>query len=317
MPELKTKSIAAAPGQTKIWKATLAESGPEVIMIRVPISSTTEDRDGDEFSAAGLESLLAALKSGKVPLYLDHGYLPTGARLYGALDMCGVWVDGEQEGTILYGVAALEPENWIADTLARKVEAGMPVGFSVGFGIIKSRGKDNGGLIFDEVSLWEVSAVGIPSNPDAVNSVALAAVVKALRVKVGLEQDMKRKTQETEEEPTEEEEEEQKQTPETSEEEEEEKAPEDEPAEEDEEEDEEKSVAVFDEAAIRQMVAEEVGKALAPVLEALKGVSAEVKTFAEKAVATKAAPRPRGIVVVKQEEQKNTAPAVSQYTPMY
>jgi len=29
MPELKTKSIAAAPGQVKVWKATLAESGPE------------------------------------------------------------------------------------------------------------------------------------------------------------------------------------------------------------------------------------------------------------------------------------------------
>ena len=301
MPELKTKSIAAAPGQTKIWKATLAESGPEVIMIRVPISSTTEDRDGDEFSAAGLESLLAALKSGKVPLYLDHGYLPTGARLYGALDMCGVWVDGEQEGTILYGVAALEPENWIADTLARKVEAGMPVGFSVGFGIIKSRGKDNGGLIFDEVSLWEVSAVGIPSNPDAVNSVALAAVVKALRVKVGLESDMKRKTKETEEEPTGEEEEEQKQTPEPSEEEEEEKQPEEEP---EEDEEEEKSYEVLDEAQIRQIVAEEVSKALAPIREALKSLD-EIKAAMTKA----AAPRskgPRGIVVAREIKESQT-----------
>jgi hypothetical protein len=317
MPDIKTKSLDAAPGQVKVWKARLVETGPEVTLIRVPISSTTEDRDGDEFSLAGLESMLAGLKSGKAPLYLDHGFRESGARLYGALDMLGAWIDGEIEGGTLYGTAFLDPDNWLAMELARKIEAGLPVGFSVGFGIVKSRSKDNGGLIFDEVSLWEVSAVGIPSNPDAVNSVALAAVVKALRVKVGLESDMKRKTKETEEEPTEEEEEEQKQTPETSEEEEEEKVPEDEPAEGDEEEDEEKSVAVFDEAAIRQMVAEEVGKALAPVLEALKGVSAEVKTFAEKAVATKAAPRPRGIVVVKQEEQKNTAPAKSQYTPMY
>jgi hypothetical protein len=321
MPELKTKSIAAPPGQTKVWKARLVEAGPEVTLIRVPISSTAEDRDGDEFSPAGLESLLGALKSGKVPLYLDHGYLPTGARLYGALDMCGVWTDGEIDGAILYGVAALEPENWIADTLARKVEAGMPVGFSVGFGVLKSRGKDNGGLIFDEVGLWEVSAVGIPSNPDAVNSVALAAVVKALRVKVGLEpENMKRKTKETDEEPTEEEEEEQKQTPETSEEEEEEKAPEDEPAEEEEDEEEEKSYEILDEAQIRRIVADEISKALAPITEALKALDTldAIKTAVTKAAATRSK-GPRGIVVAREikEPQKNETPAASPYKPLY
>lgn len=308
MPELKTKSIAAPPGQTKVWKARLVEAGPEVTLIRVPISSTTEDRDGDEFSPAGLESMLAGLKGGKIPLYLDHGYKESGARLYGALDMLGAWIDGEIEGSTLYGTAFLEPDSWTAMTLAQKIEAGMPVGFSVGFGVLKSRGKDNGGLIFDEVSLWEVSAVGIPSNPDAVNSVVLAAVVKALRVKVGLEpENMKRKTKETDEDPTEEEEEEQKQTPETSEEEEEEKAPEDEPAEEEEEEDEEKSYEVLDEAQIRQIVADEIGKALAPIAEALKSLAVldEIKTTVTKAVATRSK-GPRGIVVAREIKESQT-----------
>jgi len=212
MPDIKTKSLDAAPGQMKVWEARLVESGPEVTLIRVPISSTTEDRDGDEFSLAGLESMLAGLKSGKVPLYLDHGFRESGARLYGALDMLGAWVDGEIEGSTLYGTAFLDPDNWLADELARKIEAGLPVGFCVGFGITKSRNKDNGGLIFDEVSLWEVSAVGIPSNPDAVNSAAVQAVVKSLRVKAGLETDeMKRKTKEEGEEPKEEEREEKEQ----------------------------------------------------------------------------------------------------------
>jgi len=320
MPELKTKSLDATPGQTKVWKARLVESGPEVTLIRVPISSTAEDRDGDEFSPAGLESMATALQTGKVPLYLDHGYLPSGARLYGALDMLGAWIDGEIEGETLYGTAFLEPENWMAYELARKVEAGLPMGFSVGFGIIKSRGKDNGGLIFDEVSLWEVSAVGIPSNPDAVNSAAVQAVVKSLRVKVGLETDeMKRKTKETEEEPTEDEEEEQKQTPETSEEEEE-KQPEEEPPEEDEEDDEEKSYEVLDEAKLRTLIAEEVGKALAPITEALKSLAAldEIKTTVTKAVATRSK-GPRGIVVAREvkEPQKNETPAASPYKPLY
>ena len=310
MPILKTKSLDAAPGQVKVWKARLVESGPEVTLIRVPISSTTEDRDGDEFSLAGLESMLAGLKSGKVPLYLDHGFRESGARLYGALDMLGAWVDGEIEGSTLYGTAFLDPDNWLADELARKIEAGLPVGFSVGFGITKSRNKDNGGLIFDEVSLWEVSAVGIPSNPDAVNSAAVQAVVKSLRVKAGLETDeMKRKTKEEGEEPKEEEQEE-KQQP-CDDEEEEQKASkeeEEEPSAEEEDEEEEKSYEVLDEAQIRQIVAEEVGKALAPITEALKSLAVldEIKTLVTKAVATRSK-GPRGIVVAREvkEPQKN------------
>ncbi len=305
MPDIKTKSLDAAPGQVKVWKARLVESGPEVILIRVPISSTTEDRDGDEFSLAGLESMLAGLKSGKVPLYLDHGFRESGARLYGALDMLGAWIDGEIEGSTLYGTAFLEPDNWPAMELARKIEAGLPMGFSVGFGITKSRSKDNGGLIFDEVSLWEVSAVGIPSNPDAVNSAAVQAVVKSLRVKAGLETDeMKRKTKETEEEPKEEEQEEEQEEekqPESCEDEEE-KAPEEEPTEEDEEE--EKSYEVLDEAQIRQIVAEEVGKALAPIAEALKSLN-EIKTLVTKAVATRSK-GPRGIVVAREIKEPQT-----------
>jgi HK97 family phage prohead protease len=316
MPDIKTKSLDAAPGQMKVWKARLVESGPEVTLIRVPISSTTEDRDGDEFSLAGLESMLAGLKSGKVPLYLDHGFRESGARLYGALDMLGAWIDGEIEGNTLYGTAFLDPDNRLADELARKIEAGLPVGFSVGFGVIKSRSKDNGGLIFDEVSLWEVSAVGIPSNPDAVNSAAVQAVVKSLRVKAGLETDeMKRKTKEEGEEPKEEEreEEEEQEEEKLSEacEDEEEKAPEEEPTEEDEEE--EKFYEVLDEAQIRQIVADEIGKALAPITEALKSLAVldEIKTLVTKAVATRSK-GPRGIVVAREvepEQKGNTEPA--------
>jgi len=307
MPDIKTKSLDAAPGQVKVWKARLVESGPEVTLIRVPISSTTEDRDGDEFSLAGLESMLAGLKSGKVPLYLDHGFRESGARLYGALDMLGAWIDGEIEGSTLYGTAFLDPDNWLAMELARKIEAGLPVGFSVGFGITKSRNKDNGGLIFDEVSLWEVSAVGIPSNPDAVNSAAVQAVVKSLRVKAGLETDeMKRKTKEEGEEPKEEEREEEEDQEEEKQSEaceDEEKAQEEEPTEEDEEE--EKSYEVLDEAQIRQIVADEIGKALAPITEALKSLN-EIKTLVTKAAATRSK-GPRGIVVAREikEPQKN------------
>jgi HK97 family phage prohead protease len=250
--------------------------------------------------------MLAGLKSGKVPLYLDHGFRESGARLYGALDMLGAWIDGEIEGSTLYGTAFLDPDSWPARELARKIEAGLPVGFSVGFGVIKSRSKDNRGLIFDEVSLWEVSAVGIPSNPDAVNSAAVQAVVKSLRIKAGLEpEDMKRKTKEGEEPKEEEREEEEEQEEEKQSEaceDEEEKAPEEEPTEEDEEE--EKSYEVLDEAQIRQIVADEIGQALAPITEALKSLN-EIKTLVTKATVTRSK-GPRGIVVAREVKESQT-----------
>ncbi len=326
MPKLKTKSFAAAPEQVKVWKARLVETGPAVTLIRVPISSTSVDRDGDEFSMDGLESMLAALKTGKIPYFLDHGYTDTGVRNYGALDMIGAWLDGEVEGNVLYGTAFIEPGNWRGEELARKLEMGMPIGHSVGFGHIKGRDRPGGGLIFDEVSLWEVSAVGIPSNPDAVNSAAVAAVVKSLRVKAGLEKEMKRKTKEGEEEPNEEEkreeeEQEGEKQPESCEEEgEEKKQPEGEPTEDEDEGEEEKSYEVLDEAGLRELVADEVGKQLAPIHEALKRLDTldEIKTALTKTVAARSK-GPRGIVVVREtpESQKNPEPTASPYKPLY
>ncbi|MFA7122315.1 MAG: hypothetical protein WC277_12600 [Bacilli bacterium] len=126
---------------------------------------------------------------------------------------------------------------------------------------------------------------------------------------------MKRKTKETEEEPKEEEQEEEKQ-PESCEEEE--KAQEEEPTEEDEEE--EKSYEVLDEAQIRQIVADEIGKALDPITEALKSLAVlnEIKTLVTKAVATRSK-GPRGIVVAREikESQTDEIPAASPYKPLY
>ena len=328
-PTTKTKAIDIAPGHVKAWQAQLTESGPEVTLIRVPISSTVVDRDGDEFSMAGLESMAAALRSGKVPLYLDHGQLPNGTRLYGALDMVGAWINGEIEGDKLYGTAFLEPGNWLGDTLVRKISAGLPIGFSAGFWVNEAREKPNGGLIFDDVSLWEVSAVGIPSNPDAVNSAAVAAVVKSLRIKAGLEpegDDTVVNTPKKKKDPEEVDPKEDKVTkpcPDEDEEDRKKKQPEEEPGEdeeekkqsdddEEEEDEEEKYVEILDEKAIRTIVAEEVKKALKPIADRLTVVD-EIKTLIkEEAKPTKRKTGPRAIVVARGTESvqtKNTEPA--------
>ena len=327
-PTTKTKAIDIAPGHVKAWQAQLTESGPEVTLIRVPISSTVVDRDGDEFSMAGLESMAAALRSGKVPLYLDHGQLPNGTRLYGALDMVGAWINGEIEGDKLYGTAFLEPGNWLGDTLVRKISAGLPIGFSAGFWVNEAREKPNGGLIFDDVSLWEVSAVGIPSNPDAVNSAAVAAVVKSLRIKAGLEPegDTMVDTPKKKKDPEEVDPEKDKTTkpcPDEDEDDRKKKQPEEEPDEdeeekkqsdddEEEEDEEEKYVEILDEKAIRTIVAEEVKKALKPIADRLTVVD-EIKTLIkEEAKPTKRKTGPRAIVVARGTESvqtKNTEPA--------
>ena len=76
----------------------------------------------------------------------------------------------------------------------------------------------------------------------------------------------------------------------------------------------------LDEAAIRQIVAEEVGKALDPIAEALKSLAAldEIKTAVTKTVATRSK-GPRGIVVAREikESQTNEIPVASPYKPLY
>lgn len=321
MDNLTIKTYTPASGDVRVWRQALVEGGPEVAMIRVPISSTSVDRDGDEFSLSGLQALKRDLDSGKVPLYLDHGYQPSGARLYAALDMVGAWIGGEIEGSTLFGTAFLEPENWIGDSLARKISAGLPIGFSVGFAAIKSTPKQGGGFVFDDAGLWEVSAVGIPSNPDAVNSAAVAVVVKSLRVKAGLEVDMT----DTRKKKPEEEDEEQEQDEKITCDDEEEKAPESEEDEVDDEEDgedeDEKRVSLDE---IRSIVADEVAKSIEPILTTLKSLDRfdEIKSLIEKQ-ATSATPsrkpKPRGIVVAKEPTDEKSGEPVEKpaLTPKY
>lgn len=229
--------------------------------------------------------------------------------------MIGAWIDGEIEGNVLYGTAFIEPGNWRGEELARKLEMGMPIGHSVGFDYVKGRDRPGGGMIFDEVSLWEVSAVGIPSNPDAVNSAAVAAVVKSLRVKAGLEKEMKRK--EGEEEPNEEEEE--KGQPKSCDDrEEEKKQPEEEPTEPGDEEEEEKSYEVLDEVRLRELVADEMQKQLTPIVAALKRLDTldEIRLVLTKTPIPRSK-GPRGIVIARETSELQKNPEASPYTPLY
>lgn len=160
--------------------------------VRLPISSTALDRDGDEFSYEGLEDERDQINSGKVPAFLDHGRGSRGS-YYGALGIVGTWDNAEivtetfrdddgndEEEDVLYADYVPTKANEDAADIVALLEDDMPVGASVGFRIIDYEYEDEEGkFVFNSVDLLETSIVGIPSNPMTVNDGETADAVGA------------------------------------------------------------------------------------------------------------------------------------------
>lgn len=315
------KSVDVQPDQMMVWRAPLRDGAPEAIHIRVPVSSGVVDRDGDQFSDRGLQSLAAAYNSGRVPVFPNHGQAAMFGPYYAFEDAFGVWYRGEVEDGVVYATAALDPNDWRAQLIEHRLNMGLPVAFSVGFIPVETEPHEGGGTIFHTCDLLETSPVGIPANPDAV---AIRAVVKSMLNAAGItvpddaeppgkfagmsESDPVSDKELKEKQPAEGEDEEQEEGKETKpcDEDDERKQPEGEPDEEEEEE--EKAFEILDEAAVRAIVAEEMGKALAPALKAI----GEVKALVEKAATVPKGKGPRAIVIAREvepEQKTNTEPA--------
>jgi HK97 family phage prohead protease len=178
------KSFSVEREQIKVWKEE-NDNGTEITHIEVPVSSPSEDRDGDEFSDQGVENQAAQFRSGEVGMWLDHGLSPeTNFPDYRVLEQIGGWKDARiDDDGHLYATVALRPSSEDASELETMLDEGVaPVGFSVGFIVEKSEEKEESenGQIFHEVDLLECSAVGIPSNPDAMVSDSAMATAKAV-----------------------------------------------------------------------------------------------------------------------------------------
>lgn len=152
----------------------------EFTTLTMPISSTTVDRDLDNFNTNALKDMKRQLEEGTVGLFLDHGGENNS---YPVLDMVGGFYGGEIKEDVLFGKAFVEPENEDAERLVKKLEHNLPIGWSVGFANSSKSENDQGGFEIDKCDLVEVSAVGIPSNPDAIVSFA-DAVAKRTAVQV-------------------------------------------------------------------------------------------------------------------------------------
>ncbi|WP_395166348.1 HK97 family phage prohead protease [Natrinema pallidum] len=159
------------PGKGAVKEADDDEDGRK--QVRMPVSSTAEDRDGDEFSRDGLEDMKEQIDSGRVPMFLDHGRGAEGP-YYGTLGIVGRWdsaeIESEGDIDVLYATgtpATTEP----AEKMTQLIEDDMPVGSSVGFRILEyERDEEEGKYRFHGVDLLEISQVGIPSNPVTVNA---------------------------------------------------------------------------------------------------------------------------------------------------
>jgi len=156
------------------------------MFVNVPIQATSEDRDGDVITDKGQERILEQLESGEVPLVPNHG-VGAGAATYDFRDIFGQFVGGEMMDGTTVGRARLREGSEMADELQDLLEQDMPVGFSVGFIPTETEERGEGGMLVDDLDLMEVSAVGVPSNPDAVPQAMGGAVAAAKQA--GLDRD--------------------------------------------------------------------------------------------------------------------------------
>lgn len=177
------KRFRADPGDVEVKEPEGdSEEKADRKQIRMPVSSTAQDRDGDQFSEDGLEDLKQQLNDEKIPMFLDHGRGSRGS-YYGTLGIVGRWdaAEIEQEGDlkVLYATGTPTDANPDAEDAVKLIEDDMPVGASVGFRVLDYDGDRQDGYEFHKSDLLETSLVGIPSNPETVNAGPEAGAVAA------------------------------------------------------------------------------------------------------------------------------------------
>ena len=156
-------------------------------VLRVPISSTRADREGDRFAKEALEDMAEQIRDEQPLVFQNHGLAGSwmDAIPYDQAESIGTHFDaevseaddGEHELFALINPDKTHPEG---ERMLKQVrDEGQSVKFSVGFGIqgyddIEDDAGNVLGREFTAVDLMENSKVGIPANPDASVSTASA-----------------------------------------------------------------------------------------------------------------------------------------------
>lgn len=162
-------------------EVTVKETEEDLIVENIPVQALGKDRDGDKITSEGQKKVVEQLKSGNVPAFPNHGIGEYDA-IYDFRDIMGQWVDGKHEDGMTFGTLRLRKGNDAAKHLKDLLEQDMPVGFSVGFipkDFDQNESQDMNGEAISDLDLMEISPVGIPSKPEAVNELENEPVAMA------------------------------------------------------------------------------------------------------------------------------------------
>lgn len=128
-------------------------------------SDTSLDRDGDRMSISALKAMNKAIEEG-MNLFLDHKHE--------LMNTLGVILKSELRGDRLWIQARLEdPDiNPLVKQIIHKMDIGERVGLSIGGDMLAHHDEFNNTIgksvrVIDDVALYEISAVGLPSNAGA------------------------------------------------------------------------------------------------------------------------------------------------------
>jgi len=156
--------------------------GEQREVLRVPISSTRPDREGDRFAKEALERMAEQIEREKPLVFQNHGLAGDfmGAIPYDQSETIGTHHDaevvqaddGEYDLMAMVNPDGTHPEG---ERMLKQVrDEGQAVKFSVGFNIQGYEAREEmesdyqgDGRVFTSVDLMEDSKVGVPANPDA------------------------------------------------------------------------------------------------------------------------------------------------------
>lgn len=143
-------------------------------------STASIDRDGERMSEKALKMMVADIKREGVNLFSDHQH--------DWEKTLGVIKDAELVGEqVLVGITLDDPvTNPKIPVLLNKLKRGIRLGLSVGGNVTAVKWEYDKRLgkkvkVLDEVKIYEVSLVGIPSNADSFVSIP-QAIAKSARV---------------------------------------------------------------------------------------------------------------------------------------
>ena len=148
--------------EAKAWSGQDTTTGKQFHYLEGYASDMSLDRDGDRMSMNALKSMLKNIGDG-MNLFLDHEH--------NLSNTIGIIMKGEIRGDRLWVQARLEDPvvNPNVRSLLNKMETGVKVGLSIGGDMLKHHFEEDHGLnkrvrVIDDVALYEISAVGLPSN---------------------------------------------------------------------------------------------------------------------------------------------------------